>query len=161
MGFIEKDCQITTNFKASEFRCKCGCGKIYISEQLVEKLQKIREHFGKPINVNSGYRCPIQNKAVCSDNSSPHLLGVAADIKIDGVTSKEIAVIAEQIGFDGIAYINDNSIHLDLKGRKWYADERSGKTFDTFQPPEPPAVKEKKHTLEVLLDGVSVLKKEL
>lgn len=161
MGFIEKECQITKNFKASEFRCKCGCGKIYISEQLVEKLQKLRDNFGKPINVNSGYRCPIQNKAVGSDNSSPHPMGVAADIKIDGVTSKEIAVIAEQIGFDGIAYINDNAIHLDIKGRKWYADERSGKTFDTFQPPETPVVQDKKRMLEVFVDGVSVLKKEI
>lgn len=161
MKFLEKDDQITKNFKASEFRCKCGCGKIYISSQLVEKLQKLRDHFGKPINVNSGYRCPVQNKAVGSDNSSPHLMGVAADIRIAGVTSKEIAVIAEQIGFDGIAYINDNSIHLDLKGRKWYADERTGQTFTTFQPPETPVVQEKKHTLEVFVDGVSVLKKEI
>ena len=50
------------------------------------------------------------------------------------MSSKDIAIIAEQIGFDGIALINDKAIHLDLKGRKWYADERTNQTFDTFQP---------------------------
>ena len=32
---------------------------------------------------------------------------------------------------------------------------------DSDQLPDPPAVQEKKHTIEVLMDGVSVLKKEL
>lgn len=134
MKMIEKSCQITVNFKSSEFRCKCGCGKIMIAEELVQKLQQLRDRVGKAVNVNSGYRCKIQNKKVGSTDSSPHLMGVAADIKISGMTSKELAIIAEQIGFDGIALINDQSLHLDLKGRKWYADERTNQTFDTFQP---------------------------
>lgn len=147
MEFYEEAGQVTENFKAEEFRCKgetCKCGKIYISKQLVEKLQELRDIIGKPINVNSGYRCPIHNEFVGSDSKSPHLLGKAADIRIEGVSSKEIAIVAEQIGFDGIAYINDKSIHLDLKGRKWYADERTGKTFKTFQPSGVPPEQEKK-----------------
>ena len=131
---IEKSGAITENFLAEEFRCKCGCGVILISEELVQKLQKLRDHFGTSITVSSGYRCPIQTKNVGSDSSSPHLLGVAADIRVTGHTSKEVAVAAEKIGFDGIAYINDNYLHLDLKGRRWYADERTGKTFKSFQP---------------------------
>ncbi len=134
MKMIEQDGQITANFKASEFRCKCGCGKILIAEELVQKLQQLRDHFGVSITVSSGYRCTKQNKAVGSDSSSPHLLGVAADIRVTGHTSKEVAIVAEKIGFDGIAYINDNYLHLDLKGRRWYADERTGKTFKSFQP---------------------------
>lgn len=134
MKMIEQDGQITANFKASEFRCKCGCGKILIAEELVQKLQQLRDHFGVSITVSSGYRCTKQNKAVGSDSSSPHLLGVAADICVKGHTSKEVAVIAEQIGLDGIAYINDSYLHLDLKGRRWYADERTNQTFATFQP---------------------------
>lgn len=134
MKMIETSGKITANFKGSEFRCKCGCGKIMIAEELVQQLQRVRDHFGASIMVSSGYRCPKHNKAVGSDSSSPHLLGVAADIRVTGHTSKEVAVVAEQIGFDGIAYINENYLHLDLKGRRWYADERTGKTFATFQP---------------------------
>lgn len=133
MKMIETSGKITANFKGSEFRCKCGCGKILIAEELVQRLQRVRDHFGKSVTVNSGYRCAKHNKNVGSTSSSPHLLGLAADIKIKGVSSKDIAIIAEQIGFDGIALINDNAIHLDLKGRKWYADERTNQTFTTFQ----------------------------
>ena len=31
--------QISTHFHSTEFRCKCGCGKIYIDEKLVNYLQ--------------------------------------------------------------------------------------------------------------------------
>lgn len=134
MKMLKTDGKITENFKGSEFRCKCGCGKILIAEELVQQLQRIRNRFGASVTVNSGYRCAAHNKKVGSTSSSPHLLGLAADIKIEGVSSQEIAIAAEQIGFDGIALINDNAIHLDLKGRKWYADERTNQTFGTFQP---------------------------
>lgn len=134
MKMIETSGKITANFKGSEFRCKCGCGKILIAEELVQKLQRVRDHFGKSVTVNSGYRCAKHNKNVGSTSSSPHLIGLAADIKIKGVSSEDIAITAEQIGFDGIALINDAAIHLDLKGRKWYADERTNQTFATFQP---------------------------
>lgn len=134
MKMIETSGKITANFKGSEFRCKCGCGKILIAEELVQQLQRVRDHFGKSVTVNSGYRCAKHNKNVGSTSGSPHLLGLAADIKIKGVSSEDIAIIAEQIGFDGIALINDAAIHLDLKGRKWYADERTNQTFATFQP---------------------------
>lgn len=134
MNMIETSGKITANFKGSEFRCKCGCGKILIAEELVQKLQRVRDHFGKSVTVNSGYRCAKHNKDVGSTSGSPHLLGLAADIKIKGVSSEDIAIVAEQIGFDGIALINDAAIHLDLKGRKWYADERTNQTFTTFQP---------------------------
>lgn len=158
MTFIEKNCQITKNFKASEFKCKCKCGKIYIAKELVEKLQELRDHFGKSITVSSGYRCPTHNKNIGSDNTSPHLLGIAADISVSGVPSEEVAIIAEQLGFDGIAFINDNYIHLDLKGRKWYADERTGETFKTFQKEIPADVK---HKIDVLIDGKSVYSGEV
>lgn len=179
MQFVENNGQITKNFKASEFKCKCGCGKIYIAKELVDKLQQLREHYGKSITVSSGYRCPVHNKNVGSDNTSPHLMGVAADISVSGVPSKDVAVIAEQLGFDGIALITDSYIHLDLKGRRWLADERTGKTFKTFQPeektkepnvtttPETPMVVEPvdtpriTHKLEVLLDGEKVFEKEI
>ena len=47
---------------------------------LMEQLDKIREKFGSPIFVNSGYRCPELNKAVGGVKTSQHQLGVAADL---------------------------------------------------------------------------------
>lgn len=43
-------------------------------------LDPLRERFGKPIRVNSGYRCPDLNKAVKGSSTSQHMSGQAADI---------------------------------------------------------------------------------
>ena len=47
----------------------------------VDVLQPIRDAWGKPIIVTSGYRCPKLNAAVGGVKDSQHLLGQAADIK--------------------------------------------------------------------------------
>ena len=44
-------------------------------------LDPLRELYGKPIIVNSGYRCPKLNKAVGGARSSQHLIGQASDIR--------------------------------------------------------------------------------
>lgn len=43
-------------------------------------LDPLREKYGQPIYVNSGYRCPELNNAVGGSRSSQHLTGEAADI---------------------------------------------------------------------------------
>ena len=49
---------------------------------LAEKaLQPIRDKWGKPLTVNSGYRCKELNKAVGGVSNSSHLTGLAADIE--------------------------------------------------------------------------------
>ena len=51
-------------------------------ELLVEKiLDPLREKFGKPIIVTSGYRCKELNKAVGGAAKSQHMSGEAADIR--------------------------------------------------------------------------------
>ena len=48
---------------------------------LVENvLDPLREKYGKPIRVNSGYRCPNHNLAVGGATQSQHMKGEAADI---------------------------------------------------------------------------------
>lgn len=47
----------------------------------VDVLQPIRDAWGKPITISSGYRCSRLNKAVGGVNNSQHLYGQAADIK--------------------------------------------------------------------------------
>lgn len=43
-------------------------------------LQPIRDKYGKPIIIGSGYRCPKLNKAVNGAANSDHMYGAAADI---------------------------------------------------------------------------------
>lgn len=45
-------------------------------------LDPLRERYGKPIYVNSGYRCPALNKAVGGVANSQHLTGEAVDIDV-------------------------------------------------------------------------------
>lgn len=52
-------------------------------EQLVDNiLDPLRELYGKPIIVSSGYRCPALNKALGGSKTSQHMLGLAADITV-------------------------------------------------------------------------------
>ena len=52
-----------------------------LKELAVNVLQPIRDKYGKPIYINSGYRCPQLNRAVGGVNNSQHLKGMAADIR--------------------------------------------------------------------------------
>jgi hypothetical protein len=59
---------------------------------LCEKvLQPVRDHFGKSVTVNSGYRSPESNAAVGGSKTSDHCKGMAADIEIPGVANAELA----------------------------------------------------------------------
>ena len=50
-------------------------------QALIENvLDPLREAYGKPIYINSGYRCPELNKAVGGVSTSEHQSGRAADI---------------------------------------------------------------------------------
>jgi hypothetical protein len=54
-----KDTKLSANFRIREFDCngKGCCAQTRIDGQLVQYLQKIRNHFGKPVNIASAYRC--------------------------------------------------------------------------------------------------------
>ena len=59
---------------------------------LCEKvLQPVRDHFGKGVKVNSGFRHPEVNAAVGGSRTSDHCQGQAADIEIPGVANAELA----------------------------------------------------------------------
>ncbi|MBO5909441.1 MAG: peptidase M15, partial [Clostridia bacterium] len=66
--------QLSANFKSNEFACKgkgC-CSTVLVDERLVEFCQKIRDHFGAAVTINSGYRCQKHNKAVGGASGSYH-----------------------------------------------------------------------------------------
>ena len=66
-------------------------------------FQPIREHFGKPIIISSGYRSAELNKAIGGSLSSQHSSGEAIDIDMDGtdITNKQIFdYIKENLNFD-------------------------------------------------------------
>ena len=64
-------------------------------------LQPVREHFGKPVIISSGYRSPELCEAIGSSAKSQHAKGEAADFEIPGVDNKELATwITKNCDFD-------------------------------------------------------------
>ena len=103
-------------FKIREFECRCGCCMPWKVKEnvkaLVERvLDPARERLGMPVVVNSGYRCEIRNMTVGGAVGSQHVLGEAADVRVeagnDGFTDSrrdgnlELArIILERGNFD-------------------------------------------------------------
>ena len=64
-------------------------------------LQPVREHFGKPVMISSGYRSPALCEAIGSSAKSQHAKGEAADFEIHSVDNKELATwITKNCEFD-------------------------------------------------------------
>ena len=80
---------LAPDFKVRELRCRDGA--------LMLLLQCIREHFGKAVTITSGYRTAAHNAAVGGAKSSQHLLGRAADIRVQGVSVEDVAAYAESL----------------------------------------------------------------
>lgn len=100
-------------FKAGEFACKC-CGRVMIDNRLVTMLDRVRHTLGKPIYVNSGYRCVAHNKAVGGATGSYHVKGLAADITAH-CDLKRLQRLCFAAGIPtAVIYNRQGFIHVDL-----------------------------------------------
>jgi len=104
--------QLSTNFSLTEMvksetalrhgmENSPGEAEINNLRVLCEKvLQPVRDHYGKGVKVNSGFRHPEVNAAVGGSKTSDHCKGQAADIEIPGVANADLAQwIAENLDF--------------------------------------------------------------
>ena len=110
---------MTQNFSRSEFDCHC-CGLNLTKPKLVLILQTIRDHFGRPIKVNSGTRCAKHNRAVKGAKNSQHMLGTAADISVEGIAPRDVAKFAKTLmpGWGGIKPYATFT-HVDVRLKQW------------------------------------------
>lgn len=95
--------QLTKNFYLSEFIISQTATRLGIENkpntQVIENLtilcknvlQPLRDHFKKPVIINSGYRSPQLNKAVKGSSTSQHMTGHAADIIINSIDNYDLA----------------------------------------------------------------------
>ena len=107
-------------FKVKEFACRDGSQVVFIDDHLVSILDILRNQVGKPVHITSGYRTPARNKAVGGAKYSYHMRGQAADIRIEGMTGKEIAnklngIIPFECGI--MAY--STWVHIDTRKKKY------------------------------------------
>lgn len=119
---------LSKNFKVSEFKCNDGSDTVLISDELVDLLQKIRDHFGVAVTINSGYRTSTYNKKVGGATNSQHVKGTAADIVVKGATPLEVAQYAEYLmhSSGGIG-VYQSFTHVDVRTSRARWDQRSGK----------------------------------
>lgn len=85
-----------------------------IKALVVNVLQPLRDRYGKPMPVNSGYRCQELNRLVGGASSSQHLKGEAADIGCDNPV--ELAQLASEMDlpFDQMI-VYSTFVHISFK----------------------------------------------
>jgi len=71
---------------------------------------------GKPVMINSAFRCKQVNDAVGSKDTSQHRIGCAADIRIPGMTPDEVVrtIIAAGLPYDQIIREFDRWTHISV-----------------------------------------------
>ena len=104
------------HFSDSELACP-HCGVNGCQQRLVDALEAFREKVGRPVIVNSAYRCAAHNAAVGGTPHSEHMQGLAADIRVDGMTAAEMEAAARMIlAIRGIGRADhQNYVHVDVR----------------------------------------------
>lgn len=125
---------LTPNFSFSELACTThkDLAKINLEEakkimgrmyQLAGFAERVREIIGKPLIINSGFRCVKLNNAVGGSLTSQHLYAEAIDIRVSGKTSSEVFQIlaASDLKYDQLILEkagNAQWVHVSIGSKK-------------------------------------------
>ena len=138
---VNENMRLTNNFSLEEFERSDTAKRLGIDNHvpqfaverlrtLCEKvLQPVRDHFGVPVIITSGYRCPDLNDAVKGATSSQHMKGEAADFKIKVDNTKGVKLydlylwMVDNLSFDQLIWeVRDGGrrkwIHVSYKNEK-------------------------------------------
>lgn len=86
-------------------------------QRLAKLLEAVKTVLGgKPILINSAYRCKLVNDAVGSKDTSQHRIGCAADIRVPGMTPSQVvkAIVASAIEYDQVIVEFDTWTHISV-----------------------------------------------
>lgn len=78
---------VSKHITLREASCNCGCGRALLMPQIVYLFEEVREDFGVPLMINSGFRCQVyqlhlMELGLTKAQNSPHVSGAALDISI-------------------------------------------------------------------------------
>lgn len=97
----------------------------HINELVGDFLQPLREAYGRPITITSGYRCPKLNRIVGGVDTSVHMVGYAADTQaadFDGYVAFVLSWVKHHdIAFDQLLIEKKGStrwLHIGLRNNK-------------------------------------------
>ena len=101
------------SFSFKELACQ-ETGEIALPIDFLKELQKLRDAYGKPMIITSGYRSP--KHSIESKKSSPgyHSKG-AVDVAVSGEDAIQLLKTALNLGWTGIGINTPSFIHLDRR----------------------------------------------
>lgn len=110
---------LSKHFQAREFQTG-NSNIVIVSNVLLKVLDTLRDKIGEPIYINSGYRTPEHNKAVGGATLSYHQYGMAADIRADKHTPKQLYNILDEMleGWGGLEE-HKTFVHVDTRTKAW------------------------------------------
>ena len=104
-----------------------------ISLRLIEFLDYLEDHLhpGARITIVSGWRSPqyntdLRNKGRLAAKASLHQYGMAADIKIQGISSKRVWNMVKKLRFGGTGYYKGKLVHIDVGPARYWDEKTSG-----------------------------------
>lgn len=119
--------QISENFSWNEFQRSSKAEELgtnnnipdesiasQVRSLVVTVLQPLRSAFGKPLHINSGYRCPALNKVLKGAKNSQHTKGQAVDIASDNPFELAELVLQKKLPFDQMI-LYKNFLHVSHK----------------------------------------------
>ena len=121
--------KLTVNFDLAEFACHDE-SRTPVPEDLMpnvkrlaRNLQALRDYLGKPVKVTSGYRTVEHQEKVGAAKVSQHCKGLAADIKVSGLTPVEVFGAIERLILEGRMDqgglgLYPTFCHYDCRGRR-------------------------------------------
>lgn len=117
------DRELCFGLRLSEFRCKCNeksCRSVLVNPKLLRAYEKFRRAVGKPLKINSGFRCFVHNMREHGAILSRHTAGDAIDISYtnfkDLFTPEEVIKMLKEAGFTYILhYIEEDFFHADVR----------------------------------------------
>lgn len=112
---------------------------LFSGRLLAAELQKVRDHFGQPVMVHSGYRCLGLNTAIGGSRSSQHMTFEAADFHVVGVSLGEVFewirksdIDYSQVILEGWTAGKPSWIHLGINGPAWKASGKAVRQVLSF-----------------------------
>lgn len=105
------------NFTKEEFDCQ-ETGENEMQPAFMERLQKLREEYGKPMRITSGYRSPNHSIEKRKTQTGTHAQGIACDIYATGADKYRLVKLAFAHGFSGIG-VDKNFVHIDISKTRY------------------------------------------
>ena len=126
---LNSNAKLSEHFKLGEFTKSSSHPEVYNipSHEAIANLKRVcgwlevlRERYGKPIIINSGYRSPQLNRKIGGVKNSNHLTGCAVDIRVTGMEqAKQYAEILREYADESHQDFDELLIEKNRYGAIW------------------------------------------